>query len=388
MRIAIVTHNVFIGDGQGRVNLELARHLLSKGHQVDLIADSIDERLQEWGARWIPIHPRVPVLDVSLDHLLLAKVWRFHRLANQELSKRKDRYDVIMGCGHTLSVPHSVNAVHFVHGAWLRSESHPIRTGKGVHALYQWLFNWLNSRWEVRSLKQAQVIVAVSEKVRSELIAAGLPADRIQTIVNGVDIDEFYPGPSDRDSLGLPVDVPLALFAGDIRSRRKNLDTVLRSLSHTPTVHLAVAGSTDGSPYPAIAKRLGLNDRVHFLGFRRDMPALMRAADVFTFPSRYEACTLALLEALASGLPVITAQTTGGAELITDACGAVLDDPNDVDALAHALHHILRDSVSRTEMQEEARSVAMSHSWTRMAERYLDVFHSIQSESIATEVAA
>ena len=377
MRIAIVTHNIFVGDGQGRVNFELVRFLLRNGFSVDLIADEIDTRLCDWGANWIPLHPTVPGLDYSLDSLLLAKVWRFHRMANQLLAQVGREYDIIVGCGRTLSVPHSVNAVHFVHGAWLRSESHPIRIERGLNAAYQWLFNRMNARWELASLRQAEHIVAVSDKVRRELMEAGISPARIRTVVNGVDIEEFSPGVGDRAALGLPSEVPLALFAGDIRSTRKNLDTVLRGLAEVPSVHLAVAGSLEGSPYPALARKLGVADRVHFLGFRRDMPDLMRAADVFAFPSRYEACTLALLEALASGLPVITAHTTGGAELITEECGAVLDDPNDADALATALRHILGSPSAHAAMRRAARTVAEAHSWEQMAKRYVDLFHAV-----------
>jgi glycosyltransferase involved in cell wall biosynthesis len=375
MHVAIVTHNVLIGDGQGRVNFELTRHLLDEGVSVDLIADAVDPRLLDWGARWIPVHPRVPGVDASLDRLLLAKVWRFHQMANRVVAAREDEYDLVMGCGHTLSRPHTVNAVHFVHGAWLQSPSHPFRSaGWSLGAAYQGLFSHMNARWEITSLRQAEHIVAVSDKVRDELRALGLPGDRIETVVNGVDTEEFRPGPADRTALQLPADVPLALFAGDIRSTRKNLDTVLRALPQVPSLHLAVAGSLEGSPYPALAEALGLSDRVHFLGFRRDMPALMRAADVFTFPSRYEACTLALLEALASGLPVVTARSTGGSELITEACGAVLDDPDDQSALAEALNTMLAHPDRHAAMGRAARAVAEAHSWRRMGQRYLSLF--------------
>jgi glycosyltransferase involved in cell wall biosynthesis len=145
-------------------------------------------------------------------------------------------------------------------------------------------------------------------------------------------------------------------------------------LPQVPSLHLAVAGSLEGSPYPAMAEALGLSARVHFLGFRRDMPALMRAADVFTFPSRYEACTLALLEALASGLPVVTARSTGGSELITAACGAVLDDANDTSALAGALNTMLAHPDRHAAMGRAARAVAEAHSWRRMGQRYLSLF--------------
>ena len=92
-----------------------------------------------------------------------------------------------------------------------------------------------------------------------------------------------------------------------------------------PQLQLAVVGDETQSPFPAMSQKMGLADRVRFLGYRRDVPRLMRTCDMFVFPSRYEACSLALLEALASGLPVISAKTAGGSELISPAVRACAD---------------------------------------------------------------
>jgi glycosyltransferase involved in cell wall biosynthesis len=368
MDVAIVTHDVARGSGQGRVNYELTRHLLRQGIRVDLIADQVDEDLLAAGANWRPVHP-------GFEDVFLLKVWHFAQLANRLLARLAGRYDVIMACGVVLDRPHTVNVVHFVHEAWWRSASHPFRNEIGVNSLYQGLFSWMNARWEAQVFEKAQVVVGVSDQIRRELVeTVGVPAWRVRAIVNGVDVEEFCPGPAAREPLGLPRDVPLAFFAGDIQSTRKNLGTVLRALVDVPEVHLAVAGDTEGSPYPAQAAALGLADRTHFLGFRRDVPALMRASDFFVFPSRYEACTLVLLEAMASGLPVVTAHTAGGAELVTEDCGMVLDDPENVDGLARAARKIGTDPQRRERMGRAARAVAEAHTWSCMARQYVDLF--------------
>jgi glycosyltransferase involved in cell wall biosynthesis len=120
-----------------------------------------------------------------------------------------------------------------------------------------------------------------------------------------------------------------------------------------------------------------LNQRVHFLGYRRDIAQLMRAVDLFVFPSRYEACTLVLLEALASGLPVITATATGGAELVTPECGVVLPDSDDTDALADALSSMMSNPTRMQQMGKAARAVAEQHSWNIMAQTYVDLFEEL-----------
>jgi glycosyltransferase involved in cell wall biosynthesis len=169
----------------------------------------------------------------------------------------------------------------------------------------------------------------------------------------------------------------LALFAGDIRLNRKNLDTVLHALVDVPDLHLAVAGQTEGSLYPDIAAQLGLSQRVHFLGLQRGISELLRSVDVFVFPSRYEPFGLVVLEAMAAGLPVITATTTGAAEVVTPDSGIVLSDSEDTQALAQALLRLTRDPVLRYHMGHAARTVAQQHSWTAMANSYINLFEEI-----------
>ena len=129
-----------------------------------------------------------------------------------------------------------------------------------------------------------------------------------------------------------------------------------------------------GCAYPQLAARLGLNERVHFLGCRDDMPDLMRAVDLFVFPSRYEPFGLVVLEAMASGLPVIATTTTGAVELVTPECGIVLSDTEDTQALAKALLYLKSDFDLRKRMGQAARTIAQQHSWTSMAQSYVDLF--------------
>ena len=196
-------------------------------------------------------------------------------------------------------------------------------------------------------------------------------------ILNGVDVEEFQPQQVDRGVLGLPAAVPLGLFVGDIRSSRKNLETVLAALVEVSQLHLIVVGNTENSPYPAMAERLNVHTRVHFLGYRQDVAQIMQAVDLFVFPSRYEACSLVLLEALASGLPVITARSTGGVEIITSACGIVLSHPDDIPGLAIALNQLTSDPHRRKMMGCAARQIAEQHTWTQMASQYLALFEEL-----------
>jgi glycosyltransferase involved in cell wall biosynthesis len=188
-----------------------------------------------------------------------------------------------------------------------------------------------------------------------------------------VDTDEFQPGPGDRAHFGLPQGVPLALFAGDLRSPRKNLDTVLRAMTEVPQLHLAVAGWLETSPYPAMSAAMGLSDRVHFLGNVREMPLLMRSCDVFAFPSRYEACSLVMLEAMAAGMPVVTSRTTGGSELVPRDGGFLMREPDDRAGLVDILRRVVSEGSGLSEMSLKSRAKALTLRWDEMARGYLRI---------------
>jgi glycosyltransferase involved in cell wall biosynthesis len=363
MRIGIVTRRVGRHDGQGRVNMEVAREALRRGHAVRLFCEHADPEILAAGADLVCLKP--PALVPG--RLLRDQIFAWRSVAGL------DTCDAVLGNGFSTWAATHVNAVHFVHRDWLASPHHPWRQHRDARSLYARIYAGANARLERGAFGRSRKIVAVSQKVRADLLAGGVPENRITTILNGVDTDEYAPGEENRAALGLPANVDLALFAGDLRGGRKNLGTVLRALAQGPrNLHLAIAGRHEGTVWPAMAAELGVAERVTFLGFRTDMPALMRAADCFVFPSRYEACSLVLLEALASGTPVITAATAGGAEIVTEAAGIVLADSEDVAALAAALRRLL-ETGPRGAMREAARQIAEQHGWRAMAGKYLGV---------------
>jgi glycosyltransferase involved in cell wall biosynthesis len=371
VKLCIITHKVKKGDGQGRVNYEIAKEVVRRGHHLTLLATEVAEELHQ--------SSKVNWISISVNNFPTEFIRNFI-FANKSagwLRKNRSAVDLVKVNGAITTAASDVNAVHFVHSSWLRSPVHISRIRRDLYGFYQWLYTALNARWEKQAFQKAKVVVAVSQKVAQELVDIGVPRSHIRVIVNGVDLQEFSPGVADRQKLGLPENVTLALFAGDIRTPRKNLDTVLHALVKVPDLHLAVVGGIEGSPFPQLAASLGLNERVHFLGYRRDIPQIMRAADIFVFPSRYEACTLVLLEALASGLPVITATATGGAELVTPECGVVLADSDDTNALASALLSLVSDRAIRQQMGKAARSIAEQHGWTTMAQTYVNLFEEL-----------
>lgn len=372
LRVLIVTHVVRDNDGQGRVNYEIARALLAAGHHVTIISSMVaPDLLAHEAVRHVMIREsRLPSRLLQYQMFALRSGWwiRAHRR----------EFDIVHVNGFISWARADVNAVHFVHDGWYRCGFYPFRLTGGWYGAYQVIYTRLNAWCERWAFRRSSVVVPVSHKVGEEVRALGIGGADLRVIHNGVDAQQFAPGICERERFGLPLDPFMLLFAGDLRVSRKNLDAVLRALVSTPAhVHLAVAGILRNSPYPALARELDVADRVHFLDLVKDMPALMCSVDAFVFPSRYEAMSLVMLEALAAGLPVITVATAGGSEVINSRCGVVLESPEDVTGLAQAIKRVARDREYAREMGRAARELARTLTWQAMAERYLALYEEL-----------
>lgn len=377
MKICIVTPNIVKRDGQGRVNYEIAWEAIRRGYQVTLLASKVAPELQQHSqVNWISLAVKGWPTQL-LREIIFA--WR----SAAWLQQHRTEFDLVQANGAVTWGEGDVNLVPFVHSAWLRSPLHISRVRRDLYAAYQWLYTILNTFWEKKAFAKAKVVVAVSQRVKQELLDIGVAKEKIQVILCGVDLQEFSPGEVDRKKLGLPEQVPLALFVGDIRINRKNLDTVLQALVEVPNLHLAVVGGTTGTNennlYPQLVAQLKLGERVHFLGNEHPISELMRGVDLFVFPSRYEPFGLVVIEAMASGLPVITTATTGAAELVTPECGVVLSDSEDTKTLAQSLNTLANNPLLRNQMGKAARTIAEQHSWASMAQTYVDLFEDLVS---------
>lgn len=376
MKICIVTHRVVKGEGQGRVNYEVVVEALRQGHEVIMIANEVEPQLLEKeGMTWIKVFP-----SVKLPQLIRYQIFAFESAIHIGKLRKTKQVDLVMVNGFITWAKGDINAVHFVHSTWIKSPVHSFRVHRSWKRWYFGLYTLVNAYLERYAFRKSGKIIAVSEKVKNELIKLGIKHDKVQVIHNGVDIREFYPSEAGKKSkMDIDPSRVVGLFAGDISSPRKNLDTVLKSMVSVPELSLVVAGSTNRSIYPQMAEDLNIKDRVHFLGFRKDMGHIMRNVDLFIFPSRYEACSLVVLEALASGIPVVITEESGVTEIIKGSnekalAGIVLDDPNDVTQLTTILNSLLQDKACLTEMGQSSRKVALLNDWGKMSHKYLECY--------------
>lgn len=371
LRLAIVANRFQKNDGQGRVNYEVALAALRRGVRLTLVSAHCAEEIAS--------HPNATVVKLGRESwpTQLAKNLGFATDSARWLRKHRGDFDLVQANGFITWEPCDIVAAHFVHTSWMNSPYYPFHNFLKPYEIYQRTFSKLNSVWEKRAFLSARHIIAVSEVVAADVAALGVPPERIEVIYNGVDTDEFHPGPSERGSFHLPEGVPMAVFVGDIRSPRKNLGTLLEAMVQTPGLHLAVAGDPSGSPAPEQVRSLGLAGRVHFLGKTSRVPALMRSVDLFVFPSRYEAHPLVVLEAMASGLPVVISRNVGSVASF-GATFAVLDDPDDSAALAGILNRLLASPDLRAEMSRASRERALSVNWSHTVNAYLRAYERLR----------
>lgn len=375
-RICLVTHVVVPWDGQGRVNYELARHLVGHGHEVTLVASEVDSSLARHRlVRWlrIPVPRRVPEPLKWLCFALQARL----RLGARQLA----RFDIVHLHGAIAPIQADVNTSHFVHSGMQE---------EGPKQLDPWqrLVTAVCAWTERRAYRSARRVVAVSDGVAATLRRAGVSArGRLRVIYNGVDPAEFRPRlPTDsrplRDGLDLPASAFLLLFVGDAVSSRKNLDLALLTLARLdPRFRLVVIGEHRGGPYPEIADQLGVGERTYFLGARRDVAECLRDADALLCLSHYEPASLVLLEGLASGVPVIASPSVGNARFIDHGVnGFRLRGSDDIDRLTWLVETLERDPGLALRVGASARATAAQLTWTRMARQYEALYRELLAE--------
>jgi UDP-glucose:(heptosyl)LPS alpha-1,3-glucosyltransferase len=382
MRIAVCHENVLPARGGAEMYVaDLLRRLATEGHDVQLYSCRWDQTSLTPA---ITIHP----LPAPTGPRWL-RPWRFSEIVRRALEQ--DRPEVSIGFDKTFGpdIYYPLGGLQpaSAAGNFRKHRSSASRTAARVAKALD-LAHRSFARLECRHLlgKNPPVLVVNSQMVRADAESYhGIPPQQVRVIHNAIDSGRFdeHDRPKlraeERRRWGVnPNDVVAAFVA--MNYRLKGLEPLLHALARTPSaLKLAVAGSPKTGPWRRLAGRLGVADRVTFLGPVSDVRRIYFAADFHVHPTFYDPCSGVVVEAMASGLPVITSQYNGAAELMRPSeCGFVVADPHDHKALADLMTRLLNPAV-REQFGRAARQSASVWTLERHYRQWMDVF---------TEVAA
>lgn len=374
MRVAVVIYRYSESKGGAeRACANLVQGLVRAGHKVELFATRVPSDLT------LPSH-LVP------SNTFLG-VWKYTSFA-KNVAPRLQGFDIVQSFTRTLGCD-------------------VYRFGGGCHAEYMKrvdenrsfigrLFSHLNPKnraqlWlERRSFAPGAFrrIVAVSRRSRDEILAHYKIDERlIKVIPNGVDTARFRPenrqlGPKVRARFGLKDDDYVALFCGN-GFNTKGLNFAIEAMALVPKdlkAKLLVVGQGQVASYRQLAKKHKLKDRVFFLGPRDNVHEFYAAADVLLHPSLHDPFPNVCLEAMATGIPVITTQVTGVAEIITNNVDSILvEHGSDVYHLSEAMK-TLSNRDRREAMGAAARKTAERYTLDRYVSAYLEIYDDVLRE--------
>jgi UDP-glucose:(heptosyl)LPS alpha-1,3-glucosyltransferase len=371
------------GGGEGYC-FNLARQLLDRGHEVHVYADRWDTPLPAVTYHRVPARGPGKTLPMMLFALRSGAV-----LAGEDL-------DIIHAVGKATGM-NLFNSHGGIEAKWLVQNFRSIPSP--LYRAWKKLCRFLNPRhyfigWlERKQYTDPSVVryVAISDMLAGHMRETyGLSPDKLRVVYNGVDTELYHPRNREfhraalREEMGTAPDAPVLLHVTN-NFRLKGLHTLIRALPRVREdewgrgAELWVLGRGREGPYARLARKLGLADAVRFLGWRAGPERYYGAADVYAHPTFYDACSLSVLEAMASGLPPVTSATNGAAGYIDEGKnGFVLPDASDASNLAELLLRAL-DPEFIVEGGKAARKRAEEFPLSRNTEELIAVYEEVMS---------
>jgi glycosyltransferase involved in cell wall biosynthesis len=303
-----------------------------------------------------------------------ARLWTHIGLSR---AMRRDRPDALFVPAHVIPLIHPKASVVTVHdlGYIHEPKAHPRR---------QRLFLDRTTRWNARS---AQRIIAISGQTRDDLVEHyRVPRNKITVVHMGVDHGRFNPRPGREIACvkrECGIKGPYLLFVSTVQPRKnvKRLVEAFETLDE-PHLELVIAGKPGWLSEP-IEKRIQesrLARRIHRLGrvSDADLPALYSGAAAYVFPSLFEGFGMGVVEAMASGAPVVTSRVPSLTEVSGDA--AILVDPESVDSIAEGIQAAL-DPEMAVDLRQRGLKRARDFSWDTAARQTLQVIQDAYDEA-------
>jgi glycosyltransferase involved in cell wall biosynthesis len=349
--------------GAEAVILSLSRSLNSDGHRsiVGVFANSRNPNLQ--------LHDIAT--DEGIESYLVPCKSQFDRTTISRIRELAER------TGAELIHSHGYKADVFAYLAF-RTKAIPL-----ISTCHTWYDNdplvYLYGVLDRLVLRKFTYIVAVSSDVKQRLLDAGVPHERIELIRNGIDLRPFGTDPPSTKSDSSAEEFVIGLVGR--LTYEKGVDIFLRAaacvLAEFPNAKFVVVGEgPDRTSLEKLTDELKIRANVSLLGRRDNMPSVYRSFDLMVSSSRQEGLPIAILEGMASGLPVIASSVGEVPTLIRDDDTGVLCPPGDSQALSSAIGSLLSDRDKRVRLGSAARQlVEDDYSAERMAVEYLRIYN-------------
>jgi glycosyltransferase involved in cell wall biosynthesis len=238
----------------------------------------------------------------------------------------------------------------------------------------------LGGYYNLRNFRRCDYLICNAPDLVRYVTEGGWPKERVFLIPNFPSLPD---GPKlDRGLFGTPDDAPLALALGRLHPN-KGLDILIRAAETIPGLFVWIAGEgPERETLQRLVDELGLKDRVKFLGWRNDRASLFKTADFCVYPSREEPFGNVVVEAWASGTPLLTTASTGPRWLVRDGEDALMTPVDDVEALAAAMKRLMASPELRVSLSDAGRRrVNEEFSEPAIVARYIEVFQRVTGKA-------
>jgi glycosyltransferase involved in cell wall biosynthesis len=380
LRVALVYRNFNLGGSLERDEVFLARGLVARGHDVHCYCNPKTSDAEIPGATFHHVSPAT----VSRARVgLAAELASFAFAATRAIRRDRNRYDIVDVCG-TSAWEQDIVTVHGItdslyHEWWADVGAHH-RLGELRKRLAPVLRPEVMVRRTVERLQfkpgRYKRVLVPTQGIRKNVIEThGVPADRIDTIPYPIDLDAFTnAAPADLRQFGIPEGALVLLFVGD-DFHRKGLDHVIAALAAIQGPHLVVVGSSsEQDEFRRLAARAGVAGRVHFVGRTNSPERYYASADMLVIPTKHDPWCIPLIEAMASGIAVVSTAAAGASETVRAAeAGIIVDAPTD-GSVREAIETLARDGARRHRMGERGRATATTFSIAAHAAAVADAY--------------
>jgi glycosyltransferase involved in cell wall biosynthesis len=381
--------------GTGSYVYYLSNELIKNGHKI-LVVTGSDQTLD------IKVNEQLNVSFLKIPKTPVVKSFVLAASSYRKLGRAREKFNVDITHANLPLTPNFAVPPNFgkalvctVHSTW-KGEAQAIRGeiyGRlNANEKFMVSFNWFLRIFEKKMLEKAKKIIAVSHFTKRELLEYyKVPEEKIRVIHNGVDVNKFKPAQDKnkiKQELGLSPDDLTILSVGRLYARKglftliESVPAVIRRFKNAKFLISGKGQSDEMRKLIAYAEKIGVKDNIIFTGYYPDkkLPRLYQAADVFAFSTFYEHHPFAVLEALSTGLPVVTTSVGGIPETIESGKNGFLVEPFNPKQFADRILYSLGHPAEASEMGLLARKTILEQfDWRIVVKDVLRVYDEVLS---------